>query len=323
MGWNNREDMIQVFNDTMAQCRNHARLKDAVQKSLAAQRVYLEGETLDEAANGAANDIANKTEDGAVNDTFNGTADGAENSCANGTVYEQDAQIVVSKKRSFEAAFAYKDRKVCLLNFASATNPGGGVKRGSSAQEECLCRCSTLYPCISKVSVRASFHDRHKEMLSDGRLDALYNDDCIYTPGVVVFKSDTSMPQIMPEKDWYTVDVITCAAPNLRAKPSNAMNPGSGSQAVRIKDSELKKLHEKRTNRILDIAKANGNDTVILGAFGCGAFQNPAPVVAAGIYEAVKHHRRDFRTIEFAVFCSPRNTENYEAFRRQFREDGR
>ncbi|MCC8046029.1 MAG: TIGR02452 family protein [Clostridiales bacterium] len=318
MGWNNREDMIQVFNDTMAQCRNHARLKDAVQKSLAAQRVYLEGETLDEAANGAANDITNKTENGAVNDTFNGTADGAENSCANGTVYEQDAQIVVSKKRSFEAASVYKDRKVCLLNFASATNPGGGVKRGSSAQEECLCRCSTLYPCISKASVRASFHDRHKEMLSDGRLDALYNDDCIYTPGVVVFKSDTSMPQIVPEKDWYTVDVITCAAPNLRAKPSNAMNPGSGSQAVRIKDSELKKLHEKRANRILDIAKANGNDTVILGAF-----QNPAPVVAAGIYEAVKQHRGDFRTIEFAVFCSPRNTENYEAFRRQFREDGR
>ncbi|MCD7956697.1 MAG: TIGR02452 family protein [Lachnospiraceae bacterium] len=288
MGWNNREDMIQVFNDTMVQCRNHARLKNAVQKSLAAQRVYLEGETLNGAANGAA--------------------------C------EQDAQIVVSKKRSFEAASVYKDRKVCLLNFASATNPGGGVKRGSSAQEECLCRCSTLYPCISKASVRASFHDRHKEMLSDGKLDALYNDDCIYTPGVVVFKSDTSMPQIMPEKDWYTVDVITCAAPNLRAKPSNAMNPGSGSQAVRIKDSELKKLHEKRANRILDIAKANGNDTVILGAFGCGAFQNPAPVVVAGIYEAVKQHRRDFRTIEFAVFCSPRNTENYEAFRRQFRE---
>ncbi|MCD7716368.1 MAG: TIGR02452 family protein [Lachnospiraceae bacterium] len=291
MGWNNREDKIQVFNDTMARCRDDARLKMAVQKSIAAQKVYLEEEEFDETAVGA--------------------------------VYEQDAKIVVSKKRSFEAAAVYTGQKVCLLNFASATNPGGGVKKGSSAQEECLCRCSTLYPCISDGKARSRFHDRHRRMISNGILNALYNDDCIYTPGVVVFKTDTTMPQMMPEKEWYMVNVITCAAPNLRERPSNAMNPEPGCQAVRICDSELKKLHEKRANRILDIAKAQGDEVVILGAFGCGAFQNPAPIVAAGIFEAVKRHKRDFRTIEFAVFCSPRDTANYNAFQKQFGEDGK
>ena len=58
---------------------------------------------------------------------------------------------------------------------------------------------------------------------------------------------------------------------------------------------------------------------VILGAFGCGAFQNPPMVVADGIYNAVKKHLEGFETIEFAVYCSSRDTENFDAFNRRFR----
>ncbi len=286
MGFNDREDRIQVFNDTMKWCKNNASLKEAVRNSVASQRVYLEGE-----------EIIPMTE---------------------AIKYDKDANIIVSKKRSFEAASAYGGQKVVLLNFASSTNPGGGVERGSSAQEECLCRCSTLYPCISTGDVRGLFHSRHKTMLSDGVMDALYNDDCVYTPGVVVFKTDEIVPQIMSENEWYTVDVISCAAPNLRPKPSNSMNPGSGTRAVEIKNSDLKELHAKRMGRVLDIAKAHGAEVVILGAFGCGAFQNPPETVAAGILEAVMPRIRNFKTIELAVFCTPRDTANYDAFRRQF-----
>ena len=43
------------------------------------------------------------------------------------------AVIIVSKKRSFEAASDYSLYPTCVLNFASATNPGGGVAWGSTA----------------------------------------------------------------------------------------------------------------------------------------------------------------------------------------------
>ena len=59
--------------------------------------------------------------------------------------YENDARVIVSKKRTFEAAAAYRQLRTVVHNFASGSNPGGGVVHGASAQEECLCRCSGLY----------------------------------------------------------------------------------------------------------------------------------------------------------------------------------
>lgn len=64
-------------------------------------------------------------------------------------VSRQVGNAIVSGKRTLEASESYakQNERVCVLNFASATNPGGGVVRGSSGQEEAICRCSTLYHC--------------------------------------------------------------------------------------------------------------------------------------------------------------------------------
>ena len=141
------------------------------------------------------------------------------------------------------------------------------------------------------------------------------NDDIIFTPGIKVFKTDTSMPEKMQEKDWYDVDVITCAAPNLREQPSNGYNSGDGDKKAMISGQELRKLHEKRLERILDVAVMNGEEAVILGAFGCGAFRNQPEIVAEAAANVIQNYRKAFRVIEFAVYCGPKEDRNYQVFK--------
>ena len=95
----------------------------------------------------------------------------------------EKAKVIVSGKRSLEAAeiYAKQGKKVCVLNFASATNPGGGVVNGSSAQEESICRCTTLSPCLNTDQMWNVFYRPHRKAANP-----LYNSDCIYTPNVCI-----------------------------------------------------------------------------------------------------------------------------------------
>ena len=218
--------------------------------------------------------------------------------------FNEPARISVSMNRSFQAAQQYKDQKVCVLNFASARHAGGGVKTGASAQEECLCRCSTLYFAISEPETVKNFHQKHDYMIRNGQMDLTYNDDCIFSPDIVVFKSDDGAYKYLPENKQYKVDVITCAAPNL-----NRLFTG-------ITESELKAIHKKRAKRILDIAKSENEDVLILGAFGCGAFRNPPEIVSQVWAEVLQDYLYDFKTIEFAVMSKPEKpSKNYLAFK--------
>ena len=271
-----REDNIRVFQDTERLCKENPKLREAILKSIKKQKMILELDSLPELEK---------------------------------RIYRDPAEIVISKKRSFEAASAYSVNSVCVHNFASASNPGGGVTKGSEAQEECLCRCSGLYFCLNTRQMWEQFYAPHR-----AKQDPIHNDDIIYTPSVVVFKSDTEEPHILEEKDWYKVNVITCAAPNLRKRPSNAFNAGDGDYAAKLTDQELLSIHEKRLRRIQDVALMNKNEVVILGAFGCGAFENKPEIVAMAAKNVIQEYRYAFVTIEFAIYCSPWDTANYKVF---------
>ncbi len=225
--------------------------------------------------------------------------------------FSDEAKVVVSTKRTFEAASGYAGQKVAVHNFASPYKPGGGVLRGAGAQEECLCRCSGLYFCLSVPELEKGFYGPHRKAKNP-----IGSADIIYTPAVTVFKTDTAKPQLMDEAAWYEVDVITCAAPDLRVRNSfhdirNNVNP-----AVKISDKELLEVHKKRLTRILDVAAMNGAEVVILGAFGCGAYQNRPEVVARAAKEVLPVYLHAFKIIEFAVYCPPQNDINFKVFKR-------
>lgn len=220
--------------------------------------------------------------------------------------------IAVTKSRTFEAAMQlasqYPSKKIAVLNFASAIRPGGGVLSGSSAQEESLCRCSTLYPALDQRFLRQEYYDVNRAAGS-----VLHTDTCIYSPGIVICKTDEAYPERMPQEDWVTVDVISCAAPNLRNVPANSFNPESG-QAVSLSPAELQRLHERRARNILAVAADNSADILVLGAFGCGAFRNDPQMVAKAYANVLKDCQQHFDRIEFAIFCRDFETENYDAF---------
>ena len=128
-----------------------------------------------------------------------------------------ETKYVCSGKRSFEAAKDYKGKKTAVLNFAN-NHTIGGSPFTAGAQEESLCRCSTLLPCLEAMS--EPFYEKHIRQFASKEINYMGNDDLIYTPDVVVFKTDERTdpiyPKMMDQSEWYKVDVITSAAPQLR-----------------------------------------------------------------------------------------------------------
>lgn len=204
-------------------------------------------------------------------------------------------EYVVSGKRSFEAAKAYAGRRVAVLNYAN-NHSIGGAPFYAGAQEESLCRCSTLLPCLKDMETL--FYKKHIDMYKAQEMDYMGNDDLIYTPDVVVFKSDKRTvpvhPEMLKESEWYKVNVITCAAPQLmssQTRPDNYECKISG-----------------RIKKILDVAAKEKNEVLILGAWGCGAFNNPIEIIAQTFVKQLRNY--NFSVVEFALATTEDISDN-------------
>ena len=212
----------------------------------------------------------------------------------------QNTEIAVTHDRSFQSAMRLKsenpEAKIAVLNFANAFTPGGGVTIGSNAQEEGLCRCSTLYPVLNRKYLKENYYGYHKKI---GDLKA--TDTVIYSQDIIIFKTDRNTPKEMPKQDWVKVDVMTIAAPDLRK--------------ISMSNEELFECHVKRAVHMLAVAANQEADILVLGAFGCGAFRNNPKVVARAYREALEKFPKAFKKVEFAIYCSDEEQKNYHMFK--------
>ena len=230
----------------------------------------------------------------------------------------KDAKVTITTNRTFEAATKlnkkYPNKKIAVLNFASATNPGGGVVNGSSAQEESLCRCSTLYPVLNSSYLLKNYYLPNRK-----EHNPLHNNVVIYSPGIIICKSDDGTYKRLNKEEFIKVDVISAAAPNLRERPTNKFN-NDGYNTLSISDKELYEIHISRGKQIIEAAMHHNVDILVLGAFGCGAFKNNPSIVAKAYKELMKQYAKYFVEIEFAIYCREYDKENYYIFKETFED---
>ena len=99
------------------------------------------------------------------------------------------------------------------------------------------------------------------------------------------------------------------------------MNAG----AVRQNEPEREKLigstMRERVERVLAVAAVHEHDTIVLGAWGCGVFQNDPADVAGWFHQYLVESDRfkgRFRSVVFAVLDRSESLDTYRAFERQF-----
>lgn len=209
-----------------------------------------------------------------------------------------ETSIEVTAETTLEACqrLVLDGHNVACLNFASAKLPGGGFLNGARAQEESLARSSALYPTIAQM----------KDMYDYNRKKwGFYSDYMVYSPDVPVFRKDSGELIDTP----YFVSMIT----------SPAVNAGI---VMKSDPSQRKAITTKmrmRIRKILAVARENGEQVLVLGAYGCGVFGNSPEEVARLFKEALEdtRYKGAFEKIVFAIY-EPAHVKNKPAFDKTF-----
>ena len=209
------------------------------------------------------------------------------------------ADISITNDDSFSAA-----RKLggnCLvMNFASATSPGGGFLNGANAKEESLCRESTLYRSLTSeaASEMYVYNNRHKNPCK-------YN-AMIISPNVCVFRDI---------KDEFLAEPFTTAVVTI---PALNKNGGAKNIPQNIVDDVMK----FRLRNMFAAAIHYGYKNLVLGAWGCGAFGHDPEIVAKYFFSVLIHEEFGayFNKIVFAILDRGAK-RNLKAFQEIFETD--
>ncbi len=148
-----------------------------------------------------------------------------------------------------------------ILNMANAKTPGGGWRNGAGAQEESLFR---------RTDYLHSLIDPQR--LGSGKRYPIAEFGGIYSPGVLAFRSNENTGYgFLPAPEPYSF--VASAAIN---RP-RLVHAGHGKKRLEPRDASKTK---RKIAAVLSIGLDHGHDSIVLSAFGCGAFQNPPEHIA-------------------------------------------
>lgn len=175
-----------------------------------------------------------------------------------------------------------------VLNMASFSTPGGGVLRGSAAQEENIFRRTNLFQSLYMFN---NIGDNYGIKQKEERYPLDYNFGGIYTPFVTVFR-DSEDCAYEYRNEPFTVAVVSVSAlkrPTLTS--DNKLQPWA-----------VETLKNK-VRQILSIALENGHTNIVLSAFGCGAYGTPPSEMAKIFKEILQedNFRGAFENVVFAI----------------------
>ncbi|MVX60910.1 TIGR02452 family protein [Enterorhabdus mucosicola] len=142
-----------------------------------------------------------------------------------------------------EALYHHGAGKCVVVDPAAFTRPGGAYEDGAFGPEQILCAESNLYPVLQGIA------DEYHRKNRDYRRGSLFTDRAAYLPAVLFSRGG----------DVRRADVIALPEPVRGYALENHRS-----------ERECDKALADRIETILRIAAANGAETLVVGAFGCG-----------------------------------------------------
>lgn len=176
-----------------------------------------------------------------------------------------------------------ENKKTLALIFASAKNPGGGVRRGAKAQEEMFCAVTSVLPLLE--SEKGFYEDNKRTKLKT------YLDDALLAKDVSIY-FDRYGNRIKNEH----CDALFYPSPNRDL----------------CNENEAKFSLLKRMKNILDISREY--DSLVLGEWGTGVFGNKKENVANLFLESIQKYGED-RNIIFTSY----EEKNIDLYRKIFK----
>jgi len=203
--------------------------------------------------------------------------------------YKKKSLVEVNDKDVLDMAKIYISRgyNPVILNFASKILPGGGVKKGAVSQEEDIFRRTNLYQTLNRET-------------------------CEYPLNKIVYTSNLYVA--FDKKGNFLKEPYSLACISAAAVRWPVVSFADGKEDFfMLKDKEYVR---ESINTIFKIAMLNGHDSIILGAWGCGAYEGPRHAIANNFKECIDLYSFNFKIIGFPILIrNARDQENYNIFK--------